>query len=128
MSKDQIKMTRRKPVCVVVGAGTKYSSNKAYFGIGKDEEFSPEVKWGLGGALPIQFSLAGYALVILSRAKENLLQLNDHITGKLGGLCEAIECDVTDPTSVNAAFENIYQTDKKIDVLCYNAEFAKAPE
>ena len=121
-------MTDKKPVCVVVGAGTKYSSNKAYFGTGNDEAFMPEVRWGLGGALPIQFSSAGYSVVILSRSKENLIDLQNHISGELEGSCAAIECNVTDPSSVKNAFDEIYKKHKKIDVLCYNAGYAKTPE
>ena len=121
-------MLNENPVCVVVGAGTKYSSNEAYFGTGSDGEFAPDVRWGLGGALPIQFSLAGYSVVILSRTKQNLIPLCDHIVGELGGSCEIVECDVTDPSSANLAFEKIHATYKSIDVLCYNAGFAKAPD
>ena len=121
-------MTNEKSVCVVVGAGTKYSSNKAYFGNANDEAFMPEVRWGLGGALPIQFSSAGYSVVILSRSKENLIDLENHINGELEGSCAAIECDVTDKSSVNKAFEKIYKNHGKIDVLCYNAGYAKTPD
>ena len=121
-------MLNENPVCVVVGAGTKYSSNEAYFGTGSDGEFASDVRWGLGGALPIQFSLAGYSVVILSRTKQNLIPLCDHIVGELGGSCEIVECDVTDPSSANLAFEKIHATYKSIDVLCYNAGFAKAPD
>ena len=88
----------------------------------------PEVRWGLGGALPIQFSSAGYSVVILSRSKENLIDLENHINGELEGSCEAIQCDVTDTSSVNKAFEKIYKdyiSDVFISLILINCKYRK---
>ncbi len=116
-----------KKLCVVVGAGTKYASNAAYFGDTPNEDLPPDVKWGLGGALAITFAQRGYSLVIMSRAIDNLLPIQRHIADELGGECVALECDVSSTQSVQAAFHEARTRCADVDVLCYNAGYAQAP-
>lgn len=109
-------------VCVVVGAGTKYASNPAFFGDAASDDLPAPVKWGLGGALPIAFAEHGYHTAILSRRLANLQPIEDQIKSA-GGTCLSLECDVTDAASVAAAFAEIEDKLGATDVLCYNAGY-----
>ena len=113
------------PVCVVVGAGTKYASNEVYYGDTDSSNLPSDVKWGLGGALPIAFAEEGYDVCVMSRALDNLAPIAEHITG-LGRRCEAIECDCSSHDSILAAFSSLRQSlGDAVDVLVYNAGYAQ---
>ena len=43
-------------VCVVVGAGSKYVSNKDFSAKEGAPPLAPELRWGLGGAIPLAFA------------------------------------------------------------------------
>jgi len=115
--------TNGKKVCVVVGAGTKYFSNPNFSDEDASEDFSPGVKMGLGGALPIVFAQSGYRVVIMSRSLENLRPIEDYITKELGGECLSLACDVSDGQSVEAAFSAAVEQCGELDVVCFNAGY-----
>lgn len=109
-------------VCVVVGAGTKYASNQAFHGDAPSDDLPDAVKWGLGGALPIAFAEAGYAVVAMSRSDENLAPIIDRLKSS-GHDCLAVRCDVTDADSVATAFARAVDEFGPVDVVCYNAGY-----
>ena len=118
-----------RPLCVVVGAGTKYASNPAFFGETSSEELADDVKWGLGGALPILFSEQGYDTVIMSRSLDNLRPIQTHINTTIPGAhCEAVECDCADEVSISVAFARVRELFPGIavDCLIYNAGYAQS--
>ncbi|MEM7016218.1 MAG: SDR family NAD(P)-dependent oxidoreductase [Pseudomonadota bacterium] len=116
-----------KKLCVVVGAGTKYASNAAYFGDSPNDDLPVDVKWGLGGALPIAFAAKDYDVVIMSRAMKNLTPIETYITSEMGKQCLSIECDVSDIGSIQQAFAQARAQCGDVDVLCYNAGYAQPP-
>ncbi len=113
-------------VCVVVGSGTKYASNQAFHGDAPSDDLPDAVKWGLGGALPIAFARAGYAVVAMSRSDENLAPIVERLRAD-GHECLGLRCDVTDPASVKNAFSAAVDAFGEIDVLCYNAGYDQSP-
>ena len=113
------------PICVVVGAGTKYASNAAYFGDSPNQDMPADVRWGLGGALPIAFAQAGYRVVAMSRSAENLRPITDYINEELGGEAHGMACDVAQPAAVAAAFAAVRARLGEVDVLCFNAGYAQ---
>ena len=119
---------RSEKLCVVVGAGTKYASNPAYFGGTGSQDLPFDVKWGLGGALPIGFAERGYRVVLMSRSTSNLEPIDQHIKDDIGGACLSLACDVSDADSVRMAFAEVRQEYGDVDVLCYNAGYAQPPE
>ena len=117
-----------KPVCVVAGAGTKYASNEAFFGNADASELPQDVKWGLGGALPIAFAEQGYNVVVLSRTYDNLVPIAEHIEATTEARCLALECDVSDPTAVSRVFADIEAQLGPVEVLCYNAGYDQSAQ
>jgi NAD(P)-dependent dehydrogenase (short-subunit alcohol dehydrogenase family) len=111
-------------LAVVVGACTKYASNTVYHGETPSDDLPDDVKWGLGGALPIVFAEQGYDVVVMSRSLANLAPIEAHITGTLHKRCFAVECDCADRASIARAFAAVAERFGSIDVLVYNAGYA----
>ncbi len=86
-------MSSRKPVAVVVGAGS-----------------------GNGTALARRFAEAGYSVAALARSEKSLDAVAKEVEGVAG-----YACDVTDPASVAAAFAAIRRDLGEVDTLLYNA-------
>jgi NAD(P)-dependent dehydrogenase (short-subunit alcohol dehydrogenase family) len=85
--------TNSKPVCAVVGVGP-----------------------GNGSAFARRFAAEGYALALLARSSVFIRELSSNLPNSC-----PYECDVTDPNSVERAFQAIRQELGEIDVLVYNA-------
>lgn len=79
--------------CVVVGAGP-----------------------GNGLALGRKFAGAGYSVALLARNPENLANLKSELPE-----AHTFECDVTQLSSIQTAFDNVQQELGPIDTLLYNA-------
>jgi len=116
-------MAAEPKVCVVVGAGTKYASNPNFREDDESLEFNVQVKWGVGGALPIAFAREGYRVVIMSRSLDNLAPIQQYITDTMGAECLSVRCDVSDNDSVELAFQEVRANWGDVDVLCYNAGY-----
>lgn len=86
-------MMKKKPVVVVAGAGP-----------------------GNGVALARRFADGGYAVALLARDIAKITDLASQIEGAV-----AYACDVSDASSVTAAFDNIAQELGAVDVLLFNA-------
>ena len=72
---------------------------------------------GLGRALARRFARDGETVILLGRTKSKVQAVADEI----GAPHFAIECDVSQPDSVRAAFAEIARRHPKIDVLINNA-------
>ncbi len=72
---------------------------------------------GLGRALARRFAADGETIVLLGRTLSKL----QTVAEELGSPHFAIECDVSNPDSVRAAFATIAKRHPKIDVLINNA-------
>jgi meso-butanediol dehydrogenase / (S,S)-butanediol dehydrogenase / diacetyl reductase len=72
---------------------------------------------GLGRALARRFAGDGETVILVGRTIYKLAALAD----ELGMPTKAVECDISCPDSVRAAFAEIAETHPKIDVLINNA-------
>lgn len=72
---------------------------------------------GLGRALARRFTADGDAVVLLGRTFSKV----EAVANELGDAAMAVECDVSSPDSVRAAFAKIAEKHPKIDVLINNA-------
>lgn len=85
---------------------------------------------GLGRALARRFAADGDTVVLLGRGHAKVQAVAD----ELGGRALALECDVSSPESVRAAFAVLARSFPRIDVLINNAVFyqpfliAEAPD
>ena len=78
---------------------------------------------GIGLALAKAFAAADYGVIITSRDAGRLDGAVQKLKGS-GGSVSGLLCDVADPKSVAAAFEQIRQQHKAIEVLINNAGVA----
>jgi meso-butanediol dehydrogenase/(S,S)-butanediol dehydrogenase/diacetyl reductase len=72
---------------------------------------------GLGRAMARRLAADGHRLVLLGRRLDKVTQ----VAGEIGAGATALECDVADPASVDAAFAAIAAKFPSIDVLINNA-------
>lgn len=72
---------------------------------------------GLGRALAQRFAADGDTVILLGRTLSKVQEVADEI----GGRAMAVECDVSSPDSVRAAFAAIAVVHPKIDALINNA-------
>ncbi|MET0269144.1 MAG: SDR family oxidoreductase [Sphingomonas sp.] len=72
---------------------------------------------GLGRALTRRFATDGETVILLGRTLAKV----EAVAAEVGGPSFALECDVSDPASVRAAFAAIAARHPKIDVLINNA-------
>jgi NAD(P)-dependent dehydrogenase (short-subunit alcohol dehydrogenase family) len=75
---------------------------------------------GIGAAAAAQLSAAGARLSLLGRRMEPLRAMADSFGGA------AIQCDVTDPQRIGAAFEEAREVNGPIDLLVVNAGIAES--
>ncbi len=72
---------------------------------------------GLGRALARRFGRDGETVVLMARSVDKI----EALAREIGDRATAIQCDVTSPNSVRAAFATVAQQHPKIDVLINNA-------
>ncbi|MEY2928360.1 MAG: hypothetical protein RL367_2837 [Pseudomonadota bacterium] len=72
---------------------------------------------GLGRATARRFAADGETVILLGRTLSKV----EALAAELGAPCFAVECDVTSPDSVRAAFAAIAARHPKIDILINNA-------
>ena len=75
---------------------------------------------GIGRACAIALAADGWTVVLTGR-RENALQETITEAGELGSHMQAIACDVTDPSSVDALYAGIGKAHDRIDVVFNNA-------
>lgn len=78
---------------------------------------------GIGLAMAKVFAAAGYTVIITGRNDATLKQAVDVVKGSAGSI-EGLNCDVSDPASVQNLFAAVRQGHGSIDVLVNNAGVA----
>ena len=116
-----------KPVCVVVGATSKWQSDgrntKLAHGQALDDSDLPVgVRWGIGGAIAQKFAQEGFFVVLTTRKQANAAALADAI-GAQGGACMTVELDLVSHESITQAFATIRSDAGDPHVLVYNAGY-----
>ncbi len=75
---------------------------------------------GLGAAIAHRFAREGFAVGLMARNEDQLAQIQTEIE-QSGGKALSVSADVTDPTSMEAAFERVRQELDAPEVFVYNA-------
>ena len=119
--------TNRKPVCVVIGATSKWQSDgrntRLIHGTDLDDSDLPVgVRWGVGGAISQKFAQEGFLTVLTTRNAANAAALQAAI-GEQGGESIIVELDLADRDSISNAFAQIREEAGEPDVLVYNAGY-----
>jgi NAD(P)-dependent dehydrogenase (short-subunit alcohol dehydrogenase family) len=118
---------KEKPVCVVVGATSKWQSDGrntllAHGHAVDDQEVEVGVRWGVGGAIAQKFAREGFFTVLTTRREANAAPLAAAIRDQ-GGDCAIVELDLVSQDSIAAAFAAIRREGGDPDVLVYNAGY-----
>ena len=117
----------RKPVCVVIGATSKWQSDGrntmlAHGHAVDDRELPVGVRWGVGGAIAQKFAHEGFMTVVTTRKEANAAPLAAAIREQ-GGRCMVVELDLVSQESIAAAFATIRRDAGDPEVLIYNAGY-----
>ena len=121
-----------KPVCVVVGATSKWQSDGrntllAHGHSVDDSELPAGIRWGVGGAIAQKFAQEGFFTVLTTRRESNAASLAAAIRAQ-GGACAVVELDLASQDSIAGAFERIRREAGDPDVLIYNAGYLEGRE
>src|SRR5215813_14915264 len=97
-----------KPVCVVVGATSKWQSDGrntilAHGHPVDDSDLPIGVRWGVGGAIAQKFAAEGFFTVLTTRKEANASALARAIREQ-GGDCMIVELDLASQDSIASAF------------------------
>ncbi|HEV2300415.1 MAG TPA: SDR family NAD(P)-dependent oxidoreductase [Stellaceae bacterium] len=116
-----------KPVCVVVGATSKWQSDgrNTLLAHGRsvdDSELPVGVRWGVGGAIAQKFSREGFFTVLTTRKATNAAPLAAAIREQ-GGQCMIVELDLVSEDSIASAFARVRREAGDPAVLIYNAGY-----
>src|SRR5579864_6065892 len=124
--------SRGKPVCVVIGATSKWQSDgrmtNLLHGHDIDETIVPVgVRWGVGGAIAQKFAGEGFFTVVTTRTASNATGLASAIRDQ-GGECAVVELDLSKSESITSAFNTIRGEAGEPDVIVYNAGYLDGRE
>jgi NAD(P)-dependent dehydrogenase (short-subunit alcohol dehydrogenase family) len=127
MSESRGTNTKGKPVCVVVGATSKWQAEGrntllAHGHAVDDSELPAGVRWGVGGAISLKFAQEGFFVVLTTRNEVNAAPLAAAIR-EHGGECMIVELDLVSQGSISGVFETIRSEAGDPDVLVYNAGY-----
>lgn len=101
-------MEAKKPIVVVVGAGSKHDA-----GADGPDDLPPAARWGLGGALPLPFAERGFHVALMGRRDDVLREVAKSVQasfdagGHSSSRVACVPCDVTDEGRVSAAFDEV---------------------
>ena len=117
----------KKPVCVVIGATSKWQADgrqtHLVHGQGVSDDHLPVgVRWGVGGALAQKFAAEGYFTVLTTRTAANAAKLERAIKEQ-GGDGMTVELDLSSEESIQNAFAQIRAGAGEPEVLIYNAGY-----
>ena len=117
----------KKPVCVVIGATSKWQADgrqtHLVHGQGVSDDHLPVgVRWGVGGALAQKFAAEGYFTVLTTRTGANAAKLERAIKEQ-GGDGMTVELDLSSEESIQNAFAQIRAEAGEPEVLIYNAGY-----
>lgn len=79
---------------------------------------------GIGKACAVKFASAGYDIIITGRRNERLIELKTNLEKEYKASVLSLCFDVQDKAAVEAAFKNLPEQWKKIDLLINNAGLA----
>lgn len=79
---------------------------------------------GIGKACAVKFASAGYDIIITGRRNERLIELKTKLEKEYKVSVLPLRFDVQDKAAVEAAFKNLPEQWKKIDILINNAGLA----
>ena len=127
MSENRKTNTKGKPVCVVVGATSKWQAEGrntllAHGHPVEDSHLPVGVRWGVGGAIAQKFAQEGFFTVLTTRKEANAARLAAAIREQ-GGDCMIVELDLVLQDSIAAAFATIRNEAGDPNVLVYNAGY-----
>src|SRR5436190_8758761 len=119
--------SKSKPVCVVIGATSKWQSDGRMTALAHghavdDSEVEVGVRWGVGGAVAQKYAQEGLFTVLTTRSEKNAAPLAAAIREQ-GGECMIVELDLVSQDSIASAFATIRQEAGDPDVLIYNAGY-----
>jgi NAD(P)-dependent dehydrogenase (short-subunit alcohol dehydrogenase family) len=119
--------TRDKPVCVVVGATSKWQSDGrntilAHGHPVDDSDVEVGVRWGVGGAIAQKFAAEGFFTVLTTRNEANAAPLAKAIREQ-GGDSMIAQLDLVSQDSIANAFAMIRREAGDPEVLIYNAGY-----
>ena len=119
--------SKSKPVCVVIGATSKWQSDGrntllAHGHTVDDSELPVGVRWGVGGAVAQKFAQEGFFTVLTTRKEANATRLAAAIREQ-GGDCMIVELDLVSQESIANAFAAIRREAGDAEVLIYNAGY-----
>ena len=86
-------------------------------------QFDDNLKWGVGGAICLRFAREGYAIAMLGRNVDNLVELGEAVE-KAGGEALAVACDLMEEGLIEQAFTEVVEKLGPVDVLVYNAGYS----
>jgi NAD(P)-dependent dehydrogenase (short-subunit alcohol dehydrogenase family) len=123
---------RGKPVCVVIGATSKWQSDgrmtNLLHGHNVDETIVPVgVRWGVGGAIAQKFAGEGFFTVVTTRTASNAAGLAAAIREQ-GGESMVVELDLSSQDSISAAFAKIRKEAGEPEAVIYNAGYLDGRE
>src|SRR3954447_14272655 len=116
-----------KPVCVVIGATSKWQSDGrntilAHGHPVDDSDVPVGIRWGVGGAVAQKFAQEGFFTVLTTRREANAARLAAAVREQ-GGECMIVELDLVSQESISSAFATIRREAGDPDVLIYNAGY-----
>src|ERR1041384_2270856 len=119
--------TKRKQVCVVIGATSKWQSDGrntilAHGHPVDDRDVEGGGRWGVGGAIAQKFAQEGFFTVVTTRSEANAAPLAKAIREQ-GGECMIVELDLVSHDSIKNAFATIDREAGDPEVLVYNAGY-----
>jgi NAD(P)-dependent dehydrogenase (short-subunit alcohol dehydrogenase family) len=117
----------RKPVCVIVGATSKWQGDgsNTRLAVGRaldDSGLPPTIRWGIGGALALRFAHAGFSVAVTTRRTGNAGPLRETMC-EAGFDCTIVELDLGSESSITAAFARIRDELGDPRVVIYNAGY-----
>jgi NAD(P)-dependent dehydrogenase (short-subunit alcohol dehydrogenase family) len=124
--------TKGKPVCVVIGATSKWQSDgrMTHLAHGQavdDSELPVGIRWGVGGAIAQKFAKEGFFTVLTTRTEANAAALAAAIREQ-GGDSMIVELDLSSEQSIANAFSAIRSEAGEPDALIYNAGYLDGRE
>jgi NAD(P)-dependent dehydrogenase (short-subunit alcohol dehydrogenase family) len=124
--------TKGKPVCVVIGATSKWQSDgrMTHLAHGQavdDSELPVGIRWGVGGAIAQKFAKEGFFTVLTTRTEANAAPLAAAIREQ-GGDSMIVELDLSSEQSIANAFSAIRSEAGEPDALIYNAGYLDGRE
>jgi NAD(P)-dependent dehydrogenase (short-subunit alcohol dehydrogenase family) len=119
--------TNGKPVCMVIGATSKWQSDgrNTLLINGKavdDSDIPVAARWGVGGAVSQKFAAEGFFTVLTTRKTANAEPLAAAIRDQ-GGECVIVELDLSSEESIAAAFAAVRSEAGDPQVVVYNAGY-----